>query len=190
MENKEFWIIILGVLGWSWGVFQFILKRKYQKKDKLTDKRFDAYTSYMKKADELLNNVRNDPNMIYGISSELQEVILNGDEEEINKALVDFNTKLLDFVKKASDPLMILRQELNTLQIICSKKLQKRIDEFNVLATDFNNHMQKSLSIINPNDANQMIQELQTLSQNERWKRFESLNNEIISLMRKELGSD
>ena len=144
----------------------------------------------MKKADELMNNVRNDPNMIYGISSELYEIILEEDEEKPNKALVDFNTKLLDFVKKASDPLMILRQELNTLQIICSKKLQKRIDEFNVLVTDFNNHMQKSLSIINPNDTNLMIQELQTLSQNERWKRFESLNNKIISLMRKELGSD
>jgi len=190
MEIKDIWLILIGLAGWSWGVFQFFLKRKYQKKDKLTDKRFDAYTAYMIKSDELMNNLRTDPNMIYGISNEFMQIALSGDEDKINKGLLKFNQKLLDFVKTASEPLMIIKQELNGLRIIYSKKLEEKIEEFNTLVIDFNNDMQKSLSIISPNDSNQMIRELETLSHNDRWNRFEGLNKEIINQMRKELGSD
>jgi len=190
MENKDIWLVLIGIAGWSWGIFQFFLKRKYQKKDKLTDKRFEAYTAYMKKSDELMNNLRTDPNMIYGVSSEFMEIALRGDSEEINTALVDFLEKTKQFVKKASEPLMILRSELNSLKIICSKDLEKLIEEFDVLAVDFNNHMQQTLSNINPNDANKMIRELETFGQDERWQKFKTLNEDIINLMRKELGSD
>jgi len=190
MENKDLWLFLIGLAGWVWGVFQFFLKRKYQKKDKLTDKRFDAYTAYMKKSDELMNNLRTDPNIIYGISNEFVHTALSGDENMINEGLLKFNQKLLDFVKIASEPLMIVKQELNGLRIICSKKLEEKIEEFNALVIDFNNAMQKSLSIISPNDSNQMIRELETLAHNDRWKRFEGLNKEIINQMRKELGSD
>lgn len=190
MENKDLWLILIGLAGWSWGVFQFFLKRKYQKKDKLTDKRFEAYTAYMKKSDELMNNLRTDPNMIYGISNEFMQIALSGDENKINEGLIKFNQKLLDFVKTASEPLMILKQELNSLRIICSKKLDEKIEKFNFLATDFNNDMQKTLSVISPKDSNKMIRELETLAHNDRWKRFEGLSNEIIDQMRKELGSD
>ena len=168
MENKDIWLVLIGVAGWSWGIFQFFLKRNYQKKDKLTDKRFEAYTAYMKKSDELMNNLRTDPNMIYGVSSEFMEVALRGDSEEINTALVDFLEKTKQFVKKASEPLMIIRSELNSLRIICSKELEKLIEEFDVLVVDFNNHMQKTLSSINPNDANKMTRELETFGQDER----------------------
>ena len=190
MEVKDIWIILIGLAGWSWGVFQFFLKRKYQQKDKLTDKRFEAYSAYMKKSDELMNNLRNDPDMIYGISSEFVEVALRGDSEEINSALLSFMEKLKGFVKTASEPLMIIRNELNSLRIICSKDLEEQIEKYDFLVTDFNNQIQKTLSIINTNDSNQMTRELETFVQDERWQMFKDLNKEIINLMRKELGSD
>jgi len=190
MENKDIWLVLIGIAGWSWGIFQFFLKRKYQKKDKLTDKRFEAYTAYMKKSDELMTNVRTNPDMVYGISSDFMSAALSGDEDRVNDALLEFNNKLLGFVKKASEPLMILKQELNSLRIICSKELTKKIEDFDELAVDFNNQIQKTLSKINPNDANKMTRELETLGHNERWQKFKYLNKEIIDLMRKELGSD
>lgn len=189
MDKKDIFLIILAFLGWTWGVFQFIINRRLNRKDKKVDRKYEAYSTYMKKADELMNSVRNDPNMIYGISTDFMKVALNGDEEEINSALIKFNEKLLDFVKKASEPLMILKQELNSLLIICSDDLTTKINEFGLLTTDFNNEMQKSLSNISPNDSNEMVRQLQTLGQNERWKRFESLNEEIIRIMRKELNN-
>jgi len=190
MENKDIWLVLIGIAGWSWGIFQFFIKRNYQKKDKLTDKRFEAYTAYMKKSDELMSNLRINPNMIYGIPVGFMEKALSGDIEATNKALAKYFEDLNEFVKIASEPLIIIKQELNSLRIICSKDLEKLIEEFDILVVDFNNHMQKAMSNINPNDTNKMTRELKTFGQEERWQRFESLNKGIINLMRKELGSD
>lgn len=118
MDKKDIFLVILAFLGWSWGVFQFIINRRLNKKEKMIDRKYEAYPAYMKKADELLNNVRNNPNMIYGISNDFMKVAPNGDEEEVNNALIKFNEKILDFVKKASEPLMIMKKELNALQYI------------------------------------------------------------------------
>jgi hypothetical protein len=188
MEKKDLLLIVVAFLGWTWGIIQFLINRRNQKKDKLIDRRYEAYSAYMRKADELMNNVRTDPNMIYGISTDFMQIALTGDEELINNALILFNNKLLDFVKKATEPLLIIKQELNSLLIICSDDLASKIEELNHLTTDFNNEMQKSLSLISPNDSNSMIRQLETLGHNDRWLRFESLNKEIIKTMRQELG--
>jgi hypothetical protein len=190
MEQKDILLIILAFLGWSWGIFQFFINRSNQKKDKLTDRRFEAYVSYMKKVDELMTNVRTDPNMIYGISTDFMRIALTGDEELINNALLEFNEKLLDFVKKATEPIMILKQELNPLLITCSKELGIKIEELIYLSTDFNNEMQKALSQISINNTDSIVRELNTLGHDKRWLRFENLNQEIISQMRKEIGSN
>lgn len=187
MEKKDLLLFILAFLGWTWGIIQFLINRHNQKMDKLIDRRYEAYSAYMKKADELMNNVRTDPGIIYGISTDFMKIALTEDEELINNALIQFNEKLLDFVKKASEPLLILKQELNSLLIICSDELALKIEEQNHLTTDFNNDMQKSLSLISPNDTNSMVSQLETSNHNERWLRFESLNKEIIGLMRKEI---
>lgn len=189
MEKKDLFLIIAAFLGWTWGIIQFLINRRNQKRDKLIDRRYEAYSTYMKKADELMNNVRTDPNMIYGISTDFMQIALTGDEELINNALIQFNNKLLDFVKKATEPILILKQELNSLLLICSDELASKIEELNHLTTDFNNEMQKSLSLISPNDSNSMVRQLETLGHNERWLRFESLNIEIVGLMRKEIGN-
>jgi hypothetical protein len=43
VENKDYFIIGLGILGWIWGIIQFRLNRKYQKTDKAIEKRFEVY---------------------------------------------------------------------------------------------------------------------------------------------------
>jgi len=189
MDDKDILLIVIAFLGWSWGIIQFIINRKHYNKDKQIDRKYEAYSAYMKKSDELMNNLRNDPNMVYGISSDFMRIAMTGDSEQINQALIQFNEKLLEYVKRASEPLMILKQELNSLLIICSDDLNIKINEFTALTTDFNNEMQKSLSLISPSDSNEMIRQLQTLGQNERWKRYVTLNEEIIKLMRKEIGN-
>jgi len=176
MEKKDILLIIIAFLGWTWGIIQYSFNRHHQKKDKLIDRKYEAYSSYMKKADELMKNIRTDPKMIYGIPSKFIQSVLTGDEQQANNALIKFNEELLDFVQKASEPLMILNQELNSLLLICSEDLASNICEFNLLATDFNNEIQKSLSLISANDSDNMIRHLQTLGHNDRWVKLEDLN--------------
>jgi len=190
MELKDVILIALAFLGWSWGVIQYFINRKLQKKEKMTDRRFEVYSGYMKKADELMNSVRTDPNMIYGISTEFYKQILTGDEEQMNNALINFNEKLLEFVKKASEPLMILRQELSTLLLVCSKELRPMIEQYRFLATDFNNEFQNVLGTLKTNDAQKMQEKLTTMGHDTRWRQFETLNEDILKTMRKELGYD
>ena len=189
MDNKDIILIIIALLGWAWGIIQFLVNRRNQKKDKHADRKYDAYSSYLKKSDELMNNVRTNPDMIYGISTDFLKSALTGDEDQINNALIQFNEKLIDFTRKATEPLLILKQELNSLLIICSDELAYKIEEMNSLTIDFNNAMQKSLSLISTDDSNSVIKQLNILGHDERWQRFESLNKEIIELMRKEIGS-
>ena len=189
MNNNEILLITIAFLGWTWGIIQFIFNRKYHNKDKRIDRKYEAYSSYLKKSDELMNSLRNDPNIIYGIPTDFMKTAMTGDSELIDAALIQLNEKLLEQVKRASEPLMILKQELNALLIICSDDLRSKINEFCSLSTDFNNEMQKAMSLISPNDSDEMIRQLETLGQNERWKRFTNLNQEIINLMRKEIGN-
>jgi len=188
MEIKDIILIVIALLGWTWGVIQYFINRKLQRKEKMTDRRFEIYSGYMKKADELMNSVRTDPNMVYGISSEFMRIALTGDEQQINQALLDFNDKLQEFVKKASEPIMILRQELSTLLLVCSKELRPLIEQYRFLATDFNNEIQNVLGTLSTNNAQKMQEKLTTMGHDTRWRQFESLNEDILRTMRKELG--
>jgi hypothetical protein len=189
METKDFILVTLAILGWLWGVIQFIINRNNQKRDRLIDRKYEAYAAYMKKVDEVMNNVRQNPNMVYGIPTDFMKVALTGDSEKINEALIGFNEKLLDNVKKSTIPLMIIKQELNALLIICSNELRIKIKELIALTIDYNNEVQKCLSIISPNDSNSMIRELKTLTHTDRWLRFQTLNDEILEKMREEIES-
>jgi len=190
MDKREIIYIIIAILGWGWGVIQFFLKRKILKKDKLIDRRFEAYSGYLKKSDELMNNVRTDPNMIYGIFPELFKGIISGDSHAADNALNEFNTKLFDIVKKASEPLLILNQELRVLQLVCSAELTPKIEELRALSIDFNNEVTGILNTISSkkNDK-EKASFYKAFSADERWRKFDSLNKEILQIMRKEIGN-
>ena len=143
----------------------------------------------MRKCEEINEHMRKDPKMIYDtIIKSFSEILIGKNQEEINDALVKFNRQLLEYVKQFTTPLSIINQELNSLLIIASNELIKKLNEQKDLITDFNNEMQNCLNSINIKDGNS-FQKLRTIGQENRWKRFTSLNNEIISLMRKEIGA-
>ena len=70
IETKDIILAAIAILGWTWGIIQFILTRRNQKRDKALEKRFEVYSAFMNKADEINQNMRTDPKMIYGITTE------------------------------------------------------------------------------------------------------------------------
>ena len=114
METKDYLIIGLGIIGWTWGIVQFLLNRKYQKADKAIEKRFEVYSNFMNQMDEISLNTRTDPKMIYGIPNEFMSIALTGDEDKINEALIKLNADLLETTKKSLQPTIIINQELNS----------------------------------------------------------------------------
>ncbi|OXA71089.1 hypothetical protein B0A67_12505 [Flavobacterium aquidurense] len=188
MEIKDYFIIILGVLGWIWAITQFILNRKYQKSDKALDKRFEVYSNFMNKVDEMSKSMRNDPKMTYGISSEIMTEILTGDEERTNRALIKFNQDLLEFTKSSLQPMMIMNQELNKLRLVASEKLLPKIDEYKILVDDFTDEFQTVLSKLSLSDSIDYTgEQLQSLNHEERGKKMGDLWKVIEKLMRDEI---
>lgn len=186
--TTELWItIIIAIIGWGWAIIQVIYKRKWQKKDALMSRRYDAYFQYMRKCEEINENMRKDPRAIFNVTQEFVTKILNGNNEEINNAVIEFNQQLLDYLKRACYLLTIINQESNSLLIIASRELLQKVEEQKNLIIDFNNEMQNCLNKINIKDGNS-FQILNTIGQDNRWRRLSSLNNEIITLMRKETG--
>lgn len=188
MEIKEIILIVIGILGWCWAVIQFFINRNNQKKDKRIKRRFNIYSNYMKKSDELMTKVRTDPNMIFGITTDFLSTILNVESGKTNDALIKFNSQLLEFTKRATEPIMILNQELSALLLVCSDELSPKINELKSLSKDFSNEFQNVINSISPNDSNDLVEKFQTIGHNNRWARFEGLNTEILSLMRKEIN--
>jgi hypothetical protein len=189
MDTKEIWLIIIAIAGWGWGIFQYFLKRKHQQKDKVIDRRYEAYKSYLRKSDELMENLRMDPGAVYGFSEELVVAFQSGNDEIVNKALVRFNTDVVDFVKKATQPLLIIKGELNELKLICSEELMNLINSYTSMIEDFNNQAQIAIGHIQSSKPESLNDKLQPFINNPDWNRFKTINDEIIALMRKEIAT-
>lgn len=187
--SKDILIGVVAVLGWFWAVVQFFLNRRHQRKDKILDRRYDAYSGYLKKSDELWNAVRNDPGMTYGITNDFMRIALEGDEAKTNTALLEFNQKMYEFAKRATEPLMIIRQEISSLELICSSVLLGKITELKALIEQYNSAMQTALGLFNVYDMGPYQAYVQEMSANPMWRRFEELNREMLGLMRKEIGA-
>jgi hypothetical protein len=182
-------IFITTAIVFVTNTIQFFINRLLHNKDKIIERKYEAYSAFMKKTDEIMNKMRNDPLMIINSFNDFLKEAFNNEPEEVNNTLIKFNEKIFEFVRNASEPLMIIRQELNTLLLICSDELRDKIKMYNTLITDYNNEVQKCLSIIAPNDSNSIIRGFKTLGQDERWLKFQTLNDEISELMRKEIGN-
>jgi len=189
LEAKDIILAVIGVLGWTWGIVQFILTRRNQKRDKALEKRFDVYSAFMNKSDEINQNMRTDPKMIYGITNEIYSKLINGDEQEINQALIDFNSELIEFTKKSVQPIMILNQELNKLKLVCSDGLLPKIEQYKMLANDYNDEFQIVLSRISTSkDINLTAKELENIGHSNRTTQMADLWKEIEKMMRDEIG--
>jgi hypothetical protein len=188
METKDYFIIILGILGWLWGIVQFRLNRKYIKADKAIEKRFDVYSNFMNQMDEMSMKMRTNPNTTYGISTEFMSEILTGDEERINDALLKFNENLLNTTRDSLQPMMIVNSELNKLKLVASDKLLPKIIEYKSLVNDYTNEFQAVLnSLSTKNHLEYNAKQLQSIGHDERNKRMINLWEEIEMLMRNEI---
>lgn len=188
-EIKDIFLITLACFGWTWGIVQFILTRRNQKRDKALEKRFEVYSDFMSKADEISQNMRTDPNMIFGINSDFFSRLISGDIEETNKALIDFNSDLIEKTRKAVEPTLILNQELNKLKLVCSDKLLPKIEQYKQLANDYNDEFQITLNKISKyQDINITAKELGNLGHSNRSIIMEGLWKEIEQMMRIEIG--
>ena len=188
LDVKDIILATLGLLGWGWGIVQFVLTRRNQKKDKALEKRFDVYSAFMNKSDEINQNMRTDPKMIYGITTEFYSKLINGTEQEINQTLIDFNSELIEFTRKSVQPLMILNQELNKLKLVCSDKLLPKIEQYKILANDYNDEFQIVLNRISTSkDINLTAKELENIGHSNRTTQMAELWKEIEKLMRNEI---
>ena len=189
LETKDILLIGLGLLGWTWGIIQFILTRRNQKRDKALEKRFEVYSAFMNKADEISQNMRTDPKMIYGISTQMFIKLLSGDENKTNQALIDFNAELIEYTKRSVQPTMILNQELNKLKLVCSDTLLPKIEECKKLANDFVDEFQIVLNNLSSNkDLNITAKQLENIGHSNRTVQMADLWKEMEVLMRKEIG--
>ena len=179
--------ILIAIGGWAFGFYQMFKNREWQKKDLLANRRFDAYSGFMKKLEEINESVRNNPNVIYGMSNELMASLLNGDTERIDETVLNFNQKLLDYVKTTVKPLLIINQEINPLLLVASDELREKLNQLKELISDFNNEMQNCLSRVNVKDSSSFKQ-LETIGHENRWKGFQVLNDEVLVIMRKEIN--
>ncbi|WP_298481069.1 hypothetical protein [uncultured Maribacter sp.] len=188
MEMKDYIIIGLGVLGWIWGITQFLLNRKFQKADKAIEKRFEVYSNFMNQIDEMSLSIRTDPKTTYGIPTEFMKEIMSGDEEKINNSLLKFNENLLETTRKSLQPMMMINQEMNKLKLVASEKLLPKINEYKTLVNDYTNEFQTVLNNLSTkNDLEYNAKQLQSVNHVDRNLRMTQLWIEIETLMRDEI---
>lgn len=188
MATKDYLIIGIAILGWLWAITQFILNRKYQKADKALDKRFEVYSNFMNKVDEMSMSMRTDPKMTYGIQTELMAELLSGDEQRTNNALLKFNQDLLEMTKSSLQPMMIVNQELNKLKLVASENLLPKIVEYKTLVDDFTNDFQNVLgNLSSSTDLEYTSKQWQSIRHEEREKRIGELWKIIEKMMRDEI---
>ncbi len=102
LDTREVVTILLAIAGWAWGWYQFFKKRSWQKKDKVSDRRYEAYKNFMKKLDAVNESMRMNPNLIFGETGSLLKVVLGGDSVDIHAALEHFLQSQIDMVKASS----------------------------------------------------------------------------------------
>ena len=187
MKFELFVTIVIAIGGWAFGAYQMFKNRRWQQKDLLANRRYEEYNRFMRKLEQVNESIRKNPNLIYGMTNGFLKVVLKGNEEEINTALLRYNQEILDFVKTSTEPLWIINQEISPLLLIASDDLSKLLSRLKELIEDFNNEMQNCLSKVIANDSNS-FKMFETIGHDERWKEFKTLNDNIIQLMRKEIN--
>lgn len=102
MTIELFITIVIATIGWSLAIIQFCYKRKWQKKDLLASRRYDAYSQYLRKCEEINENMRKDPQTICSIAMDFYEKLFKEDNtENMNDILIELkkNVQLYSAIK-------------------------------------------------------------------------------------------
>lgn len=183
--------ILIASAGWIWAIFQFFTNRRWQKKDYIQQQRYEAYKGFMGKMDSISESMRNDPTKsVFSMIKEFMASLLasiTSDSFDAGTATITFTNQLLDQTQKSCEPLQQINGEINSIKLIASDELLGKLDELQALNQDLYNEMMLALKAVGKEQIPD-FQELKTVGQQERWKRFESLYSEIRKIMRKEIG--
>ena len=179
--------IIIAVGGWAFGIYQMFKNRQWEKKDLLANRRYEEYSRFMRKLEQINESVRKDPNLIFGVSNDFIATLLEGDEESMEKALLTYNQRIIDYIRTSTEPLLIINQEISPLLLIASDDLSRLLSRYKELINDFNNEIQNCLSKLSAKNSNS-FKVLETIGHNERWKEYSTINDDILQLMRKEIN--
>ena len=183
--------IILAVPGWVWAIIQYLTNRRWQKRDFLQRQRYDAYKGFMSKMDSISEAMRDDPTKsLFSMFKEFMTSLASNIASESynhSEIMLSFTNKLLEQTQRNCEPLQQINGEINNIKLIASEKLLEKLDELQELTIDLYNEMMLALNAIAKEQAPN-IDNLKTVGQQERWQRFQPLYDDILRIMRKEVG--
>lgn len=182
------WVLICTTLfGGLFALVQFVKKRQYENHDKIVEKKYTVYSSYLNKIDALNENLRLNTVSIFEITTKHYATIIQYPDQSQN-ALISMNNELSAFLKNAMQPMQILNTELNNLYLISSVELLKKLQEYQGLVNIFNDEIENALSVCSTMSPAIISEHMNKLGKSERMQRIPILHREIIELMRKEIN--
>ena len=186
METGLIVTIFIAILGWGFAVWQMCLNRKWQKKDKLADRRYEAYNRFLVMADSIFADMKKVPQKMMGdtMTEFLSSIMSNNDNAE--EALIKLNKDLVQYCQTSIEPMSIIRNELSSLKLVASDELLKMINKLQSLTDDLYNDFQNHLAMVNVKDSDSFKQ-LATIGQDERYKEYGALYERLTATMRKEI---
>lgn len=177
-------VIVTAIIGPL--VFYF-LKRRDEKARRNFEVRFVEYKKYLSTLEEIAQASRGDFERDYmkTVTEVMNEIISNPGDSEAS--LMRLNTELESFASKIRESFTKATSELHGLRLVCSTKLLSLIDEFIQLQRDL---MDLSISIMSKANSIDLSDPESMVSGEMKFKagKYESLLDQIIKQMRKELG--
>ncbi|MBN2287675.1 MAG: hypothetical protein JXI43_14605 [Tissierellales bacterium] len=189
LDFKHLILIITTISGYIFAYFQIRIKRRYEINDKIAEKKFEVYSSVLKKIDEINQNIRLDPSDLFNISAETFSSLLNTkNEDEINDILIRLNNRLVTYSKKSLAPFQILNNEMNSLFLISSEELSDKLKQYKEFSENFFKIYNQILECIATSNSENLQNEIESLKNDVRIKNANELYKDIIEIMRKEIG--
>lgn len=182
------WILLAtAIVSGTFGMWQFIMKRKYERLDKNAERRYQTYQAFMKTTEEIGRKARISLDDLFDLTKSNINILLAQNEEESQKTLEKFNNKLYDYVKRSLEPLQIIKSEVYNMKLISSKKLLSKLNELEEIIEFINNETIKDLHMITTKPI-EYYNKMQLLMKSEKTVRLKGLFDEILERMRKEIN--
>lgn len=177
---------VIAVVGWIIAIAQSRKNRKLEKANRLADRRYEAYSNFLKKMDEISAEMNKIPQKIMGemTTSFLKSVL--SDSEDPNQAVIAFNERLVSFLSDSLKPMSIMKQELSSLRLVASDEMLIYIYKMQALTNDLYSDFYSCLSKVSPKDTDS-FQNLKSVGQSQRVLAFSTLYLEMTNQMRKEI---
>lgn len=178
--------IIIAIVGWVFALWQMRQNRKWQKRDKLADRRFEAYSRFLVIADSLSAEMKKSPQKMMGqMLTEFLSSIM-AEEDNTEDALIKFNTRLTQYLSTCIEPMCTIKQELSALKLVASPEMLVLIDRLQVLTDDLYNDFHNCLARVDVKNS-ESFQQLNTMGQDKRYWEYGSLYEELTRRMREEI---